>query len=1098
MSQSLSALAAMVLLIAPGLAAQTGTIAGRVIDAGSNLPIPAAQVFIADLDLGVLSQQNGSYLLANVPVGPRTVTVQRIGYRQLTANVTVAAGQTVVQDFRITEEALQLDEIIITGTPGGTQRRAIGNTVTSVEVTNIVQEVSITGVQDLLTGRTPGLTFSRLSGNVGQGSPLRVRGTGSFSLDTAPLVYVDGVRVNNDDDAGPAVASGAGVNVIDDFNPEDIESIEIIKGPAAASLYGTEASAGVIQIITKRGREGAPEFNVSIREGLNYVVDPAGRLGTMYTCPYDDAPGGLVGTTQLGSYPTAPAIVPSGTNNLLCDEFSELVTYNMYDEANEYIQEGYYPWQTPRLYSEGHAQSYNLEVRGGTQAINYFLSTNYDRETGFVYYNTDETFRMRGNVGVVFSEMFSLDLSTMYVDGFTRFASPVSGDGGEWQDLLWSNGYFLHDVTPFGTTGSNPRLGGFQEKLPSDIPENESTREYNRFTGSTTMRFQTGEVNLGGMAASLTQRLVLGIDKQWDINSNVFPLEDGQIPAHLQQYFPAGAKWNASYSENVTGTGVYSRPITTNLSFDYALTTNLQVNDAWSLATSAGAQYNIRETNNFSNSGTGFASPLSRTINQIAQSNISTSYSNTTNKGLGLYVQEEVAFRDRIFVTGALRFDDNSTFGVDAPAQTYPKLSGSWVISEESFWPLDFVSSLRLRGAWGKAGRQPSALAGYNVYTATPGPGGQPALRPSSPGNTGVEPEVSTELELGFEFSLLEDRISGEFTHFNRSDRQALLGIAIPGSFGFPGSVDTNVGQIDNWGWEAQLNTRLYESDLVSFDLGLTADHTDNEIKSLCSTIDGQQSCFAGSGTIAIGIPYPTQNIQWEVSDATWNATGNYQNAFAQRFTANCFQAQSLAPRDAAGQASSDSLRYGKVRGAPAPCQTLTSWTRGFVGGRSYATHSFSVAPRISLFNDQLQIFAMAQGEYGRTREDSGHNWGHIYNNSAVSRTEDDPVWVASQTLNGNSADDFTKGLFDGDFWKLREVGARYNLPEAWIAPTGASRASLAFSARNLMTIWQRQKRIYGEVITDPEYGSASLTGDGNFWETPPIASLSVTLRVTF
>jgi TonB-dependent SusC/RagA subfamily outer membrane receptor len=612
MSQSLSALAAMVLLIAPGLAAQTGTIAGRVIDAGSNLPIPAAQVFIADLDLGVLSQQNGSYLLANVPVGPRTVTVQRIGYRQLTANVTVAAGQTVVQDFRITEEALQLDEIIITGTPGGTQRRAIGNTVTSVEVTNIVQEVSITGVQDLLTGRTPGLTFSRLSGNVGQGSPLRVRGTGSFSLDTAPLVYVDGVRVNNDDDAGPAVASGAGVNVIDDFNPEDIESIEIIKGPAAASLYGTEASAGVIQIITKRGREGAPEFNVSIREGLNYVVDPAGRLGTMYTCPYDDAPGGLVGTTQLGSYPTAPAIVPSGTNNLLCDEFSELVTYNMYDEANEYIQEGYYPWQTPRLYSEGHAQSYNLEVRGGTQAINYFLSTNYDQETGFVYYNTDETFRMRGNVGVVFSEMFSLDLSTMYVDGFTRFASPVSGDGGEWQDLLWSNGYFLHDVTPFGTTGSNPRLGGFQEKLPSDIPENESTREYNRFTGSTTMRFQTGEVNLGGMAASLTQRLVLGIDKQWDINSNVFPLEDGQIPAHLQQYFPAGAKWNPSYSENVTGTGVYSRPITTNLSFDYALTTNLQVNDAWSLATSAGAQYNIRETNNFSNSGTGFASPLSR------------------------------------------------------------------------------------------------------------------------------------------------------------------------------------------------------------------------------------------------------------------------------------------------------------------------------------------------------------------------------------------------------------------------------------------------------------------------------------------------------
>jgi TonB-dependent SusC/RagA subfamily outer membrane receptor len=251
LSQSFGVLAAMVLLVAPGLAAQTGTIAGRVIDSGNNLPIPAAQVFIADLDLGVLSQQNGTYLLPNVPVGPRTVTVQRIGYRQITQTVTVAAGQTVVADFRIAEDAIALDEIIITGTPGGTQRRAIGNSVASVDVTDVVQDVSISGVQDLLTGRTPGVQFTRLSGNVGQGSPVRIRGIGSFTdANTNPLVYIDGVRVNNDVNAGPTVGGGDGVSVLDDINPEDIESIEIIKGPAAASLYGTEASAGVIQIIT--------------------------------------------------------------------------------------------------------------------------------------------------------------------------------------------------------------------------------------------------------------------------------------------------------------------------------------------------------------------------------------------------------------------------------------------------------------------------------------------------------------------------------------------------------------------------------------------------------------------------------------------------------------------------------------------------------------------------------------------------------------------------------------------------------------------------------------------------------------------------------
>ena len=178
---------------ASGVHAQTGSIAGRVLDAANGQPIPAAQVFISDLDLGVLSQQNGSYLLSNVPVGPRSVTVQRIGYRQLAQSVTVAAGQTAVLDFRISEEALALDEIIVTGTPGGTQRRAIGNTVSTVSVAEVTQAVAITNMQDLLGARTTGLRFTTLDGNVGAGSPITIRGAGSFeSSRNRPLVFVDG------------------------------------------------------------------------------------------------------------------------------------------------------------------------------------------------------------------------------------------------------------------------------------------------------------------------------------------------------------------------------------------------------------------------------------------------------------------------------------------------------------------------------------------------------------------------------------------------------------------------------------------------------------------------------------------------------------------------------------------------------------------------------------------------------------------------------------------------------------------------------------------------------------------------------------------
>jgi len=300
----------------------------------------------------------------------------------------------------------------------------------------------------------------------------------------------------------------------------------------------------------------------------------------------------------------------------------------MYDEGTRYIKEGYFDWPGENLYQNGTAQSYNLDVRGGTDAIRYFLSTNYDREEGIVFYNTNETFRLRANVGVIFDERFSLDISTGYVEGDTRFANPTPGDGGIWQDLLWSNGNQLDRVNPFGTTGSNARLGGFQEHLPTDVADIVSTRNYSRFTASSTLNFASGDYSLGSLDGSFTQRLVIGIDKGWDINSAVFPAENGPVPngecldcrvqqQDLTQYV---SDWASVYSETVTGEMELMRPIQTNFSFDYAITQNLDLNGVWGFATSLGAQYYTDKNENFSASGQGFASPLSRTINQIAPS----------------------------------------------------------------------------------------------------------------------------------------------------------------------------------------------------------------------------------------------------------------------------------------------------------------------------------------------------------------------------------------------------------------------------------------------------------------------------------------------
>jgi TonB-dependent SusC/RagA subfamily outer membrane receptor len=276
-----AALIAVWLALAPGLhAQQVGTISGRVTDASSGAPVPALQVHIADLGLGVLTTQDGRYTLSNVPAGTHSLQFLRIGYRSVTEPVAVAAGQNTVVNVQVSQTALALDEVIVTGTPGGTQRRAIGNAVVRLNAADVAATRPITSMQDVLQGRTPGLAIGRAGGNVGEGGFIRIRGVSSLTLGTQPLIYVDGIRMDNSTNLGPNLpTTGAGqaaASALNDLNPNDIESIEVIKGPAAATLYGTEASAGVIQIITKRGQSGAPAVRGSHQPGDELPVERPG------------------------------------------------------------------------------------------------------------------------------------------------------------------------------------------------------------------------------------------------------------------------------------------------------------------------------------------------------------------------------------------------------------------------------------------------------------------------------------------------------------------------------------------------------------------------------------------------------------------------------------------------------------------------------------------------------------------------------------------------------------------------------------------------------------------------------------------------------
>jgi TonB-linked SusC/RagA family outer membrane protein len=1040
------------LFAAPALyAQQTGTVAGRVLDAQTGNPIPAAQVFIADLDIGVLSQQNGSYLLSNVPAGPRTLTVQRIGYAQTTQNVTVAAGQTAVVDFRITEEALALDEIVVTGTAGGSARRALGNSVEVASVAQITDQAPVTNLQAVLAGRTPGLRFGRTDGQVGGGSPITIRGVTSTQLGSQPLIFVDGVRINNDATVGPDTGGGTNASALNDLNPDDIESIEIIKGPSAATLYGTEASAGVIQIITKRGSVGAPEFEFEISQGTNFMRDPQERLGTQYTC------GINLPASALGACP-AENVVP----------------IEFYKETNDYYRgQGRYanlPVGDPRfnvaatyhplarnedMFQNGHTQRYNLSVRGGVEQVRYYVGASYNDEVGIVDYNTNDQAAIRANLTVLFGESLNVDISTGYSQGKTRFATVV-GEGGAWHQLTWGRMDQIPGIRPDNpaTAAVDESFGqgflGFQERWPDAYEKTDIWRDYNKFTGSLTANHRFLDI--------FSHRLTFGLDRGSAIDN---------------EYLPPGSDIPAA----PRGLLEYGRPLDTNITFDYGLSARYAVTESFSTNTSVGAQYYARYSENINTTGVNFPTPIQTVIDQTEVATRTVDYDYEENKTLGFYVQEELSWEDRIFVTGALRGDDNSAFGSNFELQYYPKVSASWVISEESFWPApEIVNSMRLRGAWGRSGRQPSTFAQSTLLGTILGPDGN-GLVPTTAGNPDIGPEVSTEIEVGFDIAFLEDRLSGAFSYYNTKTEDMLVNQSLAPSTGLTGNRQANLGAMKAWGWEASLDARVYQGDQVAFDLGLSADYTKNEITSLGEGI-------LPTGNFQIGWPFP--NV---ASDHILRQVELIQPGQINVASAIC-----------------DGGRPAREGGAPilqgGPdmlCSEFSTLSQGLLLGPAYPNYTVNVSPTLTLFQD-LQFFSVIQGQYGRwiASVDAQFACG-TYRSCYEAVVRTDPLFLAGNNA-GPIADDRYQGRFPADFWKVRQLGARYNLPESILARIGADRAAFSVSVNNMWVLWQKTKTdLSGNNIYDPDYSNNGNDPNATaLWEMPGIASITAGLRVTF
>ena len=1007
---------ALALLAGRSMHAQTARVTGLVTDSAGGRPLPGVEVVLMGegerVQRAARTGADGRYVLVNLPAGEARLRARMLGFAPREQRLTLTDGASATADFALALRATQLDQVVVTGTGGAVERRSVGNVVETINAEEVLARAAPRSVEQLIGARTPGVVVLPSTGQVGTGAQLRVRSVGSLSLNSDPIVYIDGVRMDASAARGPVQRGGAGVSRLNDINPEDIESIEIIKGPAAATLYGTEASNGVIQILTKHGKTGKPLWNFSARRGTNWLQNPEGRSGLLWA---KDASG-------------------------------QLTSFNLYRRE---LDQGHGP-----IFTNGELQGYAVNLSGGTDATRYYLSSSWDDDVGVVPWNWDKKFGGRANVEIQASDRLRIQGNLGYVRDRIRLAQPGEINPDPFSNLVWGR---MSNIPTTGGFGFAPRA------LWDDV---ENHADNDRMTTGLMLQYEP--------ATWFSNRLTAGLDVSAENNWTLYPRET-----------PANAGF---YGSNGLGSKNVDRVFRRYLTLDYAGNLKYSFLLPVDFTTSVGFQHYRAEVSDVLAGGTTFpASPITTISGTTTRT---ATEGDSANATVGVFVQQQAAWLNRRFLTAALRADNNSAFGKSYSAAYYPKVSASWVVSEEPFWSdrLPFVANvigdLRLRGAYGAAGTQPGTFDAARLYASVVGSQNQPGLVPGSFGNPQLRPERSTELELGLETTMLDRRLDISYTNFRRRITDEIVNVPLSPSIGFPGSQVLNIGRVRAWGNELGANMHILRGARVAWDLGTQFSNNGNEIQNM----GGQQFLTVGGGGQAqnrVGFAI-ADFFMYRVRSAVLDANGNVLSAVCD-----------------GGRGKSGLEPGGPDRPCPIGTYTGTPAPRVF-WGHSQPTWQVGLNSQVTLWQN-FRLYARVDGNGGHLQSNTEIRALHNQGSTKAVILRNDPFL---QTYRAIEAD--APGTYKAGFLKLREVSATYMAPPSIARRAGASAASISVAGRNLSTLWTAQNgwktsrdgEVYVDVadqhVWDPEIRAIGSRANGYQTILPPTASFTTTVRLTF
>jgi TonB-linked SusC/RagA family outer membrane protein len=842
-------LRAAICLAAMPSAVVAQAVSGRVTDATGE-PLAAVTLLVERDTVRAITGDDGTYRIARLRAGTHVIVTRRFGYAPERRTVTVGASD-VTLNIQLTAVATSLEAVVTTAT--GQQRRIeLGNTVSAVDIASRVQTSPVKSIGDLLNAQAPGVQV--ISGNYSGTAPrVRIRGQSSTQLNNDPIYIIDGIRMTSTSGGGVVssgqTGGGSVVSRINDINPEDIESIEIVKGPSAATLYGTDAANGVVVISTKRGRAGPPQWAFHAERGrLEDRNDYPGRYSLF---------GHLAGT--------------AASVQRQCS--SSQVAQNKLDAAQGCIVDstGYLNmWEVDDLtpLKPGARSTLGGQVSGGAGDTRYFLSGDWITDNGTLgqpdfdqrrwdslgvslekfqkrpnYYDQRS---FRANINSAIGSKFDLAVSSGFsaVDlGLPRTESPGA------------NGLFVNSQFGFGsrnwrgidgvpTNGYGYPLNGWGFETPGMYFLRRAQQVANRFIASSTGNWRP----LGWLSVS------------GDLGFDLTDRRDRVVQRFGQQAL-------IGFGTAIGTGGAYAidaRSRTTNFTGNLRGTATWQPRSWAQLRSSAGLQTVAFNSNGITGQGLGLP-PGGEAPSQATTFTISAF--STPSRTVGLYLEEQLAIRDRLYLTGAVRTDKNSAFGQNLDNIYYPKASLSWIASEEGFFPsVPLLNQLRVRASLGTSGVQPGATQSIRTYTAISGfYRGTTAsgLQLNNPGNPDLEPERSTEFEGGFDSRWWDDRLSVELTYYRKKTTNGLVQQQVPPSAGV-NSFFVNLGGIENKGIEYRLSAQLLDTRDYGFELTFSGSNNKNKILALGSVVS---TITAGTPINQVGRPINS----FFVRPITWN-----------------------------------------------------------------------------------------------------------------------------------------------------------------------------------------------------------------------------------